>query len=308
MTCVDLLFAKYDCEPTTQNNVSNITENISVLDNSIKQNIQQDCIADTKGGNLVKITGSVVTNFTSNQKNIIKNTCALKSAFKSNVNSDVQDKVANGIAQVVESKGAVIASSSGNTTNNITNLNSKKSFIDNSQVLNSVKRCINKLEVGNVIDIENSYVNGATIDQVGESFIDCLASDDATSTIANALKSDTENKTDQTAKAEGGNLVSSFFNGISSVIKSYSSSFIAIAIALIIVCVISSGLSAYFSMSDSKVAVSGRQNLGSAFDKYQAMQGMQNMKSIPVSPPSYDNFEFLGSMAKRLPIPGLYKK
>jgi hypothetical protein len=286
-----------DCNTIAKNSVTDITNNLTNVDNTITTNIQQDCIATTSGGNTVDINNSAVFNLSANQKSTVHNVCALKSVFKNNVNSDLQDKVANGIAQITNSKGGVLAAPA-NSVNDIMTVTTNDKTINNAQVLNSIKRCINNLIVGNSIKITNSLVDGSSIDQTSDAFINCLADDANTTFIANNAKTDTTNTADQKATATGGDIVSSFFGGLSSLVGQYTNIFIALIVGLVLVCIVSSGVSAYFSFSDSPVATSGKDNIGNL---------TQQLLQQRLNPPNYSNFEFLGTPASRLPIPDLYK-
>ncbi len=205
-----------DCTTSAETKVVDITEQIQNIDQSIKQRIDQQCLITNTATNQLNILDSVVTNLNVDQKNIIKNMCALRNAFDASVNTEAQNKVAAVIAQHAKSTGGFLGApaDSKSVTESITN---SQTFIDNSMVLESIKRCISSLTETNVINIVNSNVTNTSIKQLNDQFFECLASDENTAKLAADAKALSEKQIDQSAEAEGNDVIKSIaglFQGI----------------------------------------------------------------------------------------------
>jgi len=204
---------------TTVNDITNITQSLMNVDNSIRQNIQEDCISKDSQKNIVNIINSKIKRASVAQKNQLENLCSLQSTFNINVDSNVQNQIADAIAQAAKSEGGSPFGGSA-AANNIAKITKEnKTTINNSQVLNIVKRCIMNIDQNNIINIINANIDSGDYNQVNEAFKKCLMTSEATSEIFQ--KSSAENKTEvkQTAEAKGGDpMASSATSAIVSII------------------------------------------------------------------------------------------
>jgi len=203
----------------TTNDITSMTKSLMNVDNSIRQNIQEDCISQDSQKNIINIINTKVKGATFAQKNQLENLCSLQSVFKTNVKSDVQNKIADAIAQAAKSEGGSPFGGSAATKNIAKITKENKTNINNSQVLNAVKRCIMNIDQSNIINLINSDVDGGDFNQVNTAFKKCLMSFEATSEIAQEATN--ENKTDVTQKGEakgGDPFASSAIGGIVSII------------------------------------------------------------------------------------------
>jgi hypothetical protein len=199
-----------DCTTKTKNEINDITNHLSNIDNSVKQVIDQSCSETQIASNTVNIIGSDVRNTTINQKNVIKNICALKSIFDSNIDTKIKDEVAATIVSHAESTGALLGGSPADSENIQNSINNRTTYINNSQLLNSVKKCINQLDIENVVNIIGSRASGLEIVQLNEYFKECLAQDENSVKLSQDMEAKFDKNFDATAKAQGGDVLKSF--------------------------------------------------------------------------------------------------
>jgi len=83
-----------DCRTTTQNEIQDITKDLTSIDNSVNKVIQQSCVQKQVASNTLHISGSTINNTNISQQNIIKNVCSLQSIFQSDIKSKTQDEIA----------------------------------------------------------------------------------------------------------------------------------------------------------------------------------------------------------------------
>jgi predicted PurR-regulated permease PerM len=222
-----------DCTTKSTSTVVDITNTLSSIDNSIRQAINQSCEVTADANNIINILDSSLNNVSISQQNIIKNICALQSSFSSNVDAESQKKVAAAIAQHAVSKGAFLGSPSNSET--VTeSINNSSTFINNSQLLESVKKCVMNMELNNIINILNSSVTNSSIEQINNQFFECLASDANTAEIASKAREEYAKQIDQTADASGANVAQDIFNGISSIFGSLNIFFVVLGLAVIV--------------------------------------------------------------------------
>jgi hypothetical protein len=202
-----------DCTTEAKTEVVDITEQLQSIDQSIRQKIDQSCLSANSASNIINVIDSTLVNADISQQNILKNICALKSAFEADVNTEAQNKVAAVIAQHAKSTGGFLGApaNSESVTKSITD---SKTFIDNSMVLESVKRCMNQVQFENVVNIINSSVTNTSIKQLNDQFFECLASDINTAQLAAEAKAESDKQIQQSAEAEGNDLIKSLFQGI----------------------------------------------------------------------------------------------
>ncbi len=198
--------------------INDISNQLSNIDNSIKQTIEQSCTDTTNANNIINIIGSSVRNTDINQQNIIKNMCALKSVFDSDVSSEVKNELAATIATHAEATGGLIGATATSTETIQNSIDNRATYIDNSQVLNSIKTCMNNLSLENIVNIVGSDVSGLGINQINDQFKECLASDVSTSDLAQKMDSKRDVQSESTSKATGGNIITSIGQAVSSII------------------------------------------------------------------------------------------
>lgn len=209
--------------PTVKQEVRDITNNSIFNDNSIRQNIEQSCVNTTSTDNTLNIIGSKIKGLNTNQQNLVRNICALQSSFSNNVSEESQNKMAATIAQYAESKGGLLGASPSTDTYTILDTDNSK-YINNSQVLNSVKKCINDISLNNTINIISSNVEDSNLNQTSDSFMECLASNEATIEIASKSSNDILRDIETGISAKGGDYE------ISSIVAVISSLFFLIGV------------------------------------------------------------------------------
>jgi hypothetical protein len=219
-----------DCKTTTTNTVEDITTNLTQIDNSIKQSIDQSCSSTGSASNVMNIINSKLNSASINQKNVLKNVCSLQSSFSSNVSAEAQNKVAATIAQHAKSTGTLIGGAPADSNNIQRSITDNKTFIDNSQVLNSVKRCVMNISAENIANIIGSDVSNSNFNQANDSFMQCLANDNVTANIAAEGKTAKDTQTNQDAAAEGGD----FLKSISGIFSQNTTSMVTSIIAFVL--------------------------------------------------------------------------
>jgi hypothetical protein len=199
------IFGQGDCNTTTSVDISYVTSNESNLNNSITNKIQQNCKLSGSQDNTINIVGSTVKKLSATQKNSLESLCILKTLLDSSIESKVTDKVLEAIKTNLESQGAMLGSPANNNTvsKNITN---NKSNIDNSKFNEVAKDCILSQEQKNLLNIIGSNVEDTTTDQANASFLKCLSEHSDTTKVTNEMLKDTTHTSDNTSKAEGGDL------------------------------------------------------------------------------------------------------
>jgi hypothetical protein len=207
-----------DCNTETSTNISDITNNDTEINNSIKNKINQDCNQLMTQSNTINIIGSNVKKLTAKQKNSVQSMCIMKSILTSQVSADVTNKLLDKIKSNVETTGALVGSPASNKTV-VQKLTNNKVKIDNSKFNEISKKCIIDLKQVNLLNIIGSNVEDTTTDQANEAFLKCLsAHSDDTKIDASAL-SDTTQETDNTSKTQGGDVAKSVGEGVGTAAK-----------------------------------------------------------------------------------------
>lgn len=209
------IFGMGDCTSSTSTDISNITNNDTNINNSIRNKIDQDCNQLLSQPNTINIIGSSVKRLSASQKNSIDSLCILQSILKSETSADVVNKLLDKIKSNVETSGALIGSPASNDTI-IRNITENKVIIDNSKFNEISKKCIMDLRQVNLLNIIGSNVEDTVTDQVNGSFLRCLSNHSDDTRITAASLSDTKNETDNSSKTQGGDLIKSIGEGISS--------------------------------------------------------------------------------------------
>lgn len=240
-----------DCTTKAKNEVTDIAEQLTKIDNSIKTSIDESCTSTGTQSNVINVINSTLRNASINQKNVLKNICSLKSVLDSKVSADAQNKVLAAVVQHAESKGALIGGSPASSEDVTTSISKTSNYIDNSQVLAIAKKCILGIDQQNIANIIGSDVSNTDFNQANDSFMQCLASDSNTANIAATGKNNAELDAKQDAKATGGDIFAS--------LASITTVSIYVIIGISVVCIISSSVS--FGVSKSAAGQTAITNL-----------------------------------------------
>jgi hypothetical protein len=208
------IFGQGDCQTHTSTDISDITNNDTNINNSIKNLINQNCNTDTLQSNTINIIGSNVKKLSATQKNSIESMCILQTVLKSNVSSSVIDNLLNKLKNNVETSGALLGSPASNDTI-VKKLTSNKSTVDNSKFNQVSKNCILGAKQSNLLNIIGSNVEDTTTDQANTAFLKCLSQHSDDTGITASDLSDTKNETDNTTKTQGGDIAKSAGEAIS---------------------------------------------------------------------------------------------
>lgn len=219
------------------NKVTSISEQLMEVDNSIKQSIEQNCSQSGKQSNVINVINSKLQNATLNQKNAMKNLCALQASFDNSVSSDVQNKIAATIAQHASATGGGLLGGDAKSTNISESYNKSQTFINNSQVLDAVKNCVMRIEQSNIANIINSDVSNTSFTQANDSFSSCLQTMGVKSELENKAAADMETTVDQTASAAGG----SIFGASGASFASLGSFAVPLIISILVCCLLGIG-------------------------------------------------------------------
>ena len=201
----------------TTNKFTSITASLMNVDNSIKQNINEECLSQDSQKNIINIINTKIKNATFAQKNQLENLCSLQAAFKANVNSNIQNQIADAITQAAKSEGGGPMGGNAASTNISTIVKENSTTINNSQVLDVVKKCIMNIDQSNIINLINSDIDSGNFDQVNTDFKKCLMSFESTSEIVSKAAAESKTEAKQTAEAKGGDPMAS--SAVSSIIS-----------------------------------------------------------------------------------------
>jgi hypothetical protein len=208
------IFGQGDCLTKTSTDISDITNNDTTINNSIKNLIDQNCNTDTLQSNTINIIGSNVKKLSATQKNSIESMCILQTILKSNVSTEVVNNLLNKLKNNVETSGALLGSPASNDTI-IKKMTTNKVNIDNSKFNQVSKNCILGAKQNNLLNIIGSNVEDTTTDQANKAFLKCLSQHSDDTGITAASLSDTKNETDNTTKTQGGDVAKSVGEGVS---------------------------------------------------------------------------------------------
>ena len=198
---------------TNETNIKSVS-NVEVINstdlgisNETYNNVSNQCNSTTNQKNVLNILGSTVTKLTTDQKNIAKNICVLKTAIENVSKAEEKASMMNTLqsalnasaknAQESESKAsataaigfAPLAFSKGQseaylTSKNKTNVdqtsnqkvsNFLKMDMDQRTINNAITGCINDLDQENVINIIGSAVTESTLTQGNDYMTECLS-------------------------------------------------------------------------------------------------------------------------------------
>lgn len=192
--------------------VEELNESNLAVDNSTFNDIKNTCESSQKQSNVLNIIGSDVTKLNTQQTNLLKNMCMLKTAIEKNIENNTESKIASLLKTQVEANavaGIGVAISETNTDiqkKNIVNTN-----IDNKTINKAMLGCLNEQDQSNVINIVGSRVTDSTLTQANDAIIECVSNYGAKDIIQNRAVNDTTSDTEGTgkSKSEGMSLMTS---------------------------------------------------------------------------------------------------
>lgn len=218
------------------NSVTNITNQLVKVHNTIEKSIEQNCSISGKQSNVINVINSKLQNATLNQQNVMKNVCALQASFDSTVDNDAQNKVATAIAQHAQATGGGLGGGDGKASNDITNINNISTEIYNKDVLKAVKNCVMQIDQSNIANIINSDVSNTSFTQANDSFASCLQTMEATASLVSKAKAESSTALTQKSEAEGGTLFGASGGSLASLGSSAFPLIISVILSIIIMC------------------------------------------------------------------------
>jgi len=182
--------------------VQELNESNLAVDNSTFNDIKNTCESSQKQSNVLNIIGSDVTKLNTQQTNLLKNMCMLKTAIEKNIESNNESKIASLLkAQVEANAVAGIGVGISETSTNIDKKNIVNTNIDNKTINRAMMGCLNEQDQSNVINIVGSRVTDSTLTQANDAIIECVSNYGAKDIIQQRAVSDTTSQTDAKAKA-----------------------------------------------------------------------------------------------------------
>ncbi len=194
-----------DCTTENTTDISDITNNNVEINNSIKNNIKQDCSQAVLQSNTINIIGSNVKKLSAIQKNSLESLCILQSILKSTTNADVINNLMNKVKENMKSEGGLLGSPSSNKTV-IKRMQENSSKVDNSKFNEISKNCIMNIKQKNLLNIIGSNIEDTTTDQANMAFLKCLSQHSDDTGIDTSVLSDTKTETDTTKSAAAGDI------------------------------------------------------------------------------------------------------
>lgn len=192
----------------SSNSVKDITNQLTSISNSISQSVNESCTSNTNQSNTINIINSSVSNLTANQKNVAKNLCALQSAISNKVDVDSQNKILAAVAATAKATGGSLLGGDAKSSNDVDMKKNTSTYINNSEVLNIVKSCINNISQENILNVIGSKVNNSEFNQANDQFSSCLQQSSATSDFVTKSLNSAESSIKSDATSEGGSLSS----------------------------------------------------------------------------------------------------
>lgn len=194
-----------DCTSKNTTNITDITKNNTDIDNSIKNQINQDCNQTTLQSNIINIIGSNVKKLSATQKNSLESICILQSILKSTTNADVINNLLNKVKENLTSEGALLGAPAENDTV-IKKLTENSIKLNNSKFNEITKNCIMGIKQSNLLNIIGSNIEDTTTDQANAAFLKCLSQHSDDTGIDASVLTDTKQEIDTTKTAAGGDL------------------------------------------------------------------------------------------------------
>jgi hypothetical protein len=182
--------------------VEELNESNLAVDNSTYNDIKNTCESSQKQSNVLNIIGSDVTKLNTQQTNLLKNMCMLKTAIEKNIENNTESKIASLLkAQVEANAVAGIGVGISETSTDIKKTNIVNTAIDNKTINRAMLGCLNEQDQSNVINIVGSRVTDSTLTQANDAIIECVSNYGAKDIIQNRAVNDTTSQTDAKAKA-----------------------------------------------------------------------------------------------------------
>jgi hypothetical protein len=257
-----------DCTSKNSVDITNITNNNTEINNSIKTNIEQNCMSAISQLNTINIVGSKVKKLSASQKNSMESLCILQTILKSTTNADVVNNLMNQVSKNLKSEGGLLGSPAENSSV-VKSITSNSTKIDNSKFNNVAKNCISDTKQSNLLNIIGSDVEDTTTDQANAAFLKCMSTHSDDTGIDASVLADTKIKADVTASAVSGDIGRSVGNAAEGMGKGVGAAIQAFMIPIAIICVILLSLSligAYFMMKNPEAT---QQLAGTASQMYQ---------------------------------------
>lgn len=211
---------------TSNTQVINTTE--YNIDQSVENNIQQNCNSQQMQTNLMQIIGSSVNNLTAEQSNIAKNLCVLQTMIESTRDAGASQELMNKITEKIQSSGG-LPGTGGNSESNTLMYNNLAATIDQSTLNNVTRDCILQQEQRNVLQILASDVNNSNLSQVNDAFSECIQTSEEYQAVKATVDNKTKNDLDKSVTSSGMKMDS-------------SASLVSLGLPLIICCFVMSSI------------------------------------------------------------------
>jgi hypothetical protein len=182
--------------------VQELNESNLGVDNSTFNDIKNTCESSQTQSNVLNIIGSEVTKLNTDQRNLLKNMCMLKTAIEKNIDSGNETKIASLLkAQVEANAVAGIGAAVSETSTDIDKKNIVNTEIDNKTINSAMLGCLNEQDQSNVINIVGSRVTDSSLNQANDAIIECISNYGAKDIILQRATTDTTSQTDAAASA-----------------------------------------------------------------------------------------------------------
>jgi hypothetical protein len=233
-----------DCTSESSVDINSITDNNTVINNVIKNNIEQSCNIASGQGNTINIVGSDVKNLTASQKNTLQSLCVMQSILKSNVDLSIQQKLLDQIKGNVESKGVLLGGAPASSKYKVTSETKNRTSLNNEIANEAIKDCLVKMKQNNLLNIIGSSVEASNFDQVNESFLKCMSTHSNDTGIIISDVKEISKDTSSDVKAKGGDVlvsagdaVESGGRAVSNVTSSWFSGVTGLFLIPIVICI-----------------------------------------------------------------------
>jgi hypothetical protein len=241
------------------------------LDQSTRNNINETCNASSIQENVFQAVGSRIRNLTTNQSNIVKNICELRTAVDSTKDASAQSELMTKISEKLKTEGGIPLSGVESKSISVIQ-NTMQLHLDQSTINNINKDCILAQSQKNIIQFVASDVDGANLNQSNDRFAQCILDHSETSKLGADVKTQLKADKETEATTSGFNPIKDISNAISGILSTIGlgamSPFIFIAV-IICCCVLSSILSSVL-MSVGGITPPSPQN-SQQFAKYASL-------------------------------------
>lgn len=164
--------------------------------------INSSCSSTAKQTNIVSIVGSRVKNLRTSQKNVAENMCKLQAMVDDQKNADLTQDTLTKISKDIEAKGGLPGS--GSSSESVTKVyNQMSANIEQSKINKITKDCISNMDQQNIIQIIGSSVSDSDLNQINDSFMECISSSSEVSNMGATAAQKTDTQEDTKVKAKG---------------------------------------------------------------------------------------------------------